>query len=54
MSKILKKLADMCADYQVNTDGYHNVPIGSNVLRVIKEETINAIGEMLKEIIEED
>ena len=53
MSK-LKKLADMCSDYEVYTDGYHNVPIGSNDLKVVKEETINKIGEMLKEIIEEE
>ncbi len=51
MSK-LKKLADMCTDYEVYTDGYHNTPVGSDDLDRVKEETINAIGEMLNEILE--
>lgn len=51
MSK-LKKLADMCTDYEVWTDYNSNTPVGSNDLARVKEETINAIGEMLNEILE--
>jgi len=54
MKEILVKLANMCSDYISYTDVYNNTPIGSSDLERMKEETINAIGEMLKEIIEED
>ena len=54
MKKILKKLADMCTDYTSYTDVYNNTPVGSNDLERMKEETINTIGELLREIIDSD
>lgn len=54
MKKILNKLADMCTDYTAYTDVYSNTPVGSNDLERIKEETINTIGELLREIIDNE
>jgi hypothetical protein len=52
ISDIIEELADRLSDYQVYTSYENNTPIGSNDLERMKEETINAMGEILKEIIE--
>ena len=53
MKEILEELADRLSDYEVWTDYNSNTPVGSNDLERMKEEIITAIGEMLREIIEE-
>ena len=53
MKEILEELADRLSDYEVWTDYNSNTPVGSNDLERMKEEIITAIGEMLREIMEE-
>ena len=53
MKEILEELADRLSDYEVWTDYNSNTPVGSNDLERMKEEIMTAIGEMLREIMEE-